>query len=83
MDCDVPRRWLWSNRPERSNRLDTGIDLVAEKRDDDHDTAIQCKVYAADLSGAKKDIDSFLSASARDEFSKRNTFDTREVVVEE
>lgn len=68
--------WLWSDWPERGNRPDTGIDLVAKNRDDDHYTAIQCKFYAADSSVAKKDIDSFLSASARDEFSQRYIFDT-------
>ena len=68
--------WLWSDWPERRNRPDTGIDLVAKNRDDDHYTAIQCKFYAADSSVAKADIDSFLSASARDEFSQRFIFDT-------
>lgn len=68
--------WLWSDWPERGNRPDTGIDLVAKNRDDDHYTAIQCKFYAAGSTVAKKDIDSFLSASARDEFSQRYIFDT-------
>ena len=68
--------WLWSDWPERGNRPDTGIDLVAKNRDDDRYTAIQCKFYAADSTVAKKDIDSFLSASARDEFSQRYIFDT-------
>ena len=68
--------WLWSDWPERGNRPDTGIDLVAKNRDDDRYTAIQCKFYAADSTVAKRDIDSFLSASARDEFSERYIFDT-------
>lgn len=68
--------WLWSDWPERGNRPDTGIDIVAKNRDDDRYTAIQCKFYAAASTVAKKDIDSFLSASARDEFSQRYIFDT-------
>ena len=68
--------WLWSDWPERAGRPDTGIDLVAKNRDDDGFTAIQCKFYAADSTVAKADIDSFLSASSRDEFTQRYIFDT-------
>ena len=68
--------WLWMDWPEREGRPDTGIDLVAMNRDDDRFTAIQCKFYAADSTVAKGDIDSFLSASSRDEFSQRYIFDT-------
>jgi len=68
--------WLWSDWPEREGRPDTGIDLVARNRDDERFTAIQCKFYAADSTVAKGDIDSFLSASSRDEFSQRYIFDT-------
>lgn len=68
--------WLWTDWPERAGRPDTGIDLVAKNRDDDGYTAIQCKFYAAESTVAKADIDSFLSASSRDEFTQRYIFDT-------
>jgi predicted helicase len=68
--------WLWTDWPERAGRPDTGIDLVAKNRDDEGYTAIQCKFYAADSTVAKADIDSFLSASSRPEFTQRYIFDT-------
>jgi len=49
---------------------------VAKNRDDEKFTAIQRKFYAAESTVAKADIDSFLSASSRDEFSQRYIFDT-------
>lgn len=68
--------WLWSNWPERGNRPATGIDVVAKLRDTDAYAAIQCKFYDADKQIAKKDIDSFLSASSKAEFAARYIFDT-------
>ena len=68
--------WLWSEWPGREGRPDTGIDLVAANRDADDFTAIQCKFYAPGHKVAKADIDSFISASARKEFTDRIVFDT-------
>lgn len=68
--------WLWSDWPGRHGRPDTGIDLVAANRDADDFTAIQCKFYAPGHKVAKSDIDSFISASARKEFTDRIVFDT-------
>jgi predicted helicase len=68
--------WLWSEWPGRKGRPDTGIDLVAANRDQDDFTAIQCKFYGADRSVSKGDIDSFISASSKAEFSQRYIFDT-------
>lgn len=68
--------WTWTDWPERAGRHDTGIDLVAKLRESDQFAAIQCKFYAADSSVAKKDIDSFLSASSKAEFAERYVFDT-------
>lgn len=68
--------WLWSEWPGRGNRPDTGIDLVAERRDGEGLAAIQCKFYAEGHKVAKSDIDSFISASAKAEWTERYVFDT-------
>lgn len=68
--------WLWSDWPGRDGRPDTGIDLVAANTDDGRLTAIQCKFYAADRTVAKADIDSFISAAASSQFTRRIVFDT-------
>lgn len=68
--------WLWSEWPGRGNQPDTGIDLVAKLRDDDRFAAIQCKFYAESSTVAKGDIDSFVTASGKAEFSARYIFDT-------
>lgn len=62
--------WLWSDWPGREGRPDTGIDLVAANRNSDGYSAIQCKFYASDHKVAKADIDSFIPASARAEFTQ-------------
>jgi predicted helicase len=67
--AQLRRVWLWGDWPERPGR-DLGIDLVAETRDGDL-WAIQAKAYAAAHSVTKRDIDSFLSASASRRFSYR------------
>ena len=61
--------WLWNDWPGRRGR-DTGIDLVARARDGGL-WAIQAKAYHRDYYVTKQDLDSFLSASARQEFSFR------------
>ena len=53
-----------------STKKDTGIDLVAITLDGDFH-AIQCKNYAADRTIAKKDIDSFFTASGKTFFKHR------------
>jgi predicted helicase len=58
---------------------DTGIDLVAKLRDEDGFAAIQCKFYAPQYRIQKKDIDSFLSTSAKSPFIRRVFIDTTEV----
>lgn len=63
--------WLWSEYPERGNRADTGIDLVAKDRQSGELTAIQCKFYAESTQISKGDIDSFLAASSKKEFAAR------------
>lgn len=58
---------------------DSGIDLVATNSDEYGGgfTAIQCKIYE-DTTISKKDIDSFISASDRDCFTRRILIDTSE-----
>lgn len=61
-------------RPPR--RTDTGIDPVAEHRNRDGLAAIQCKLYETNHKVAKSDIDSFVFASARGDFTSPYVFDT-------
>lgn len=68
--------WLWSDWPGRDGRPDTGIDLVALRRETGDYAAIQCKCYAASTTVSKGDIDSFLSTSGKVGFSERYIFDT-------
>ena len=63
--------WLWSDWPGNEGKPDTGIDLVAENREGDGFTAIQCKNYAPTTSLDKTDIDSFFTASGKDAFTRR------------
>ena len=56
---------------------DTGIDLVAELRDEPGSfAAIQCKFLETGGNIPKKEIDSFLAASGRPEFRRRVWVDT-------
>ena len=64
-----------SEPPLRFDLNDTGIDLVARERDGGW-CAIQCKCYAPGTRLAKKHLDSFVSASARDPFTSRIFVDT-------
>jgi Restriction endonuclease len=66
----------WSDWPGRGTSTDTGIDVVAKNRDDDALTAIQCKVYAAGSSVPKSEIDSSISRSAAEQWTRRYVFDT-------
>ncbi len=61
--------WLWDEWPERWG-ADTGIDLVAQTTNGDL-WAIQAKCFHREHRITKRDIDSFLSESARDQFSYR------------
>ena len=58
---------------------DTGIDLVAKLRGEDGFAAIQCKFYDAKHRIRKEDIDSFISASAKEPFKRRVIIDTTDV----
>lgn len=64
------RVWRWMDWPERTG-ADTGIDLVARNRESGEFTAIQCKFYEPSHTLAKKDIDSFFTASGKTPFTNR------------
>ena len=57
-------------------RADTGIDLVAELRNEAGFAAIQCKFRQTGKTVPKPEIDSFLAASGRSEFRRRILIDT-------
>lgn len=62
--------WLWNDWPDREGRPDAGIDLVAQERGGGL-WAIQAKQYDPAYAIKKADVDSFLSESARTEFTYR------------
>ena len=57
-------------------RKDIGIDLVATNRDDGKACAIQCKFHDEDRRIKKTDLDTFISASSSNAFTRRILFDT-------
>ncbi|WP_180083454.1 type ISP restriction/modification enzyme [Acinetobacter sp. YH12102] len=59
----------WAKEQGLSGK-DTGIDLVATTKDGEFH-AIQCKLYDADRTVSKKEIDSFLSAASKTYFARR------------
>ena len=67
--------WAQWASSHNQDRTDTGIDLVATRHDGGF-TAIQCKFLAADRRLRKEDIDSFISASAKPQFSERIIVET-------
>ena len=65
--------WLWKEWAALHTEfdgVDTGIDLVARETSGEY-CAIQCKCYHTDRRVSKKDIDSFISASASKWFARR------------
>ena len=74
-EFDVADIWPWRNWPERERLTgldgrDHGVDLVAVQTDGTV-VAIQCKCYAEDAVIGKRQVDSFLSESARPAFGLR------------
>ena len=65
------KEWAKEHNDLVQNAKDTGIDLVATNADDGKFTAIQCKMYEIGHTVSKADIDSFISASDKDYYSKR------------
>ena len=67
--------WLWQEWPDRNNRPDTGIDLVAAEREGGL-CAIQCKFFDPHRPVPKKAIDSFLATSEPVHFTSRLIINT-------
>ena len=67
--AQLKKVWLWDQWRGRWGP-DAGIDLVAEAKGGTL-WAIQAKAYASDNAVTKRDVDSFLSESARAEFRHR------------
>ncbi|SAK40860.1 helicase domain-containing protein [Caballeronia fortuita] len=63
--------WLWNEWPDRGNKPDVGIDLVAKERYTGGFCAIQCKFYDPSHTLHKPDIDSFFTASGKAPFTSR------------
>lgn len=78
------RAELWPDwaRRQQQDRSDIGIDLVATRHDGKL-AAIQCKFFDSDRRIGKADIDSFISASAKDEFAERLIVETTEAAWSE
>ena len=65
----------WAAQRTDYDANDIGIDLVAKERNGGY-CAIQCKCYAENTRISKRDIDSFISASASEIFTSRLIVDT-------
>jgi len=61
--------WLWEEYPDRGNRQDTGIDLVAEDTEGSK-WAIQAKFYL-DSKISHEEVSKFIAAATPDEFKYR------------
>lgn len=70
--------WLFSDWAKANgvDGRDTGIDAVAQLRDEGGYCAIQCKFYKEGHKIAKADIDSFFTASGKQPFVRRLIIDT-------
>lgn len=64
--------WKLSEVPEEYNipKKDTGVDLVARKRETGELVAVQCKFYANDVTIRKEHIDSFLNEVGKEYYSE-------------
>ncbi len=76
----IAKAELWGDWAHRRGvpRTDVGIDLVCERHDGGL-AAVQCKLFDPDRRIMKSDIDSFISASSKDEFAERLIVETTEV----
>ena len=76
----IAKAELWGDWAHRRgvSRTDVGIDLVCTRHDGGL-AAVQCKLFDPDRCIMKVDIDSFISASSKDEFAERLIVETTEV----
>ncbi|RSZ61676.1 DEAD/DEAH box helicase [Corynebacterium hylobatis] len=63
----------WEDWAYNGGQADTGIDLVARRREDSRWTAIQCKFYLPSTSLQKRHLDSFFEASGRSFVTENGT----------
>ena len=63
--------YLWQDWPGRADQGDHGIDIVAKDIHTGGWAAIQCKFFDPQHHVSKKDLDSFLSASGKKDFTSR------------
>ena len=66
--------WLWKFWPGNEGKPDIGIDIAAKISDSDSFCAVQCKFRHDDSTITKAEIDSFLAASSKSQFSERILF---------
>jgi len=66
----------WAKEHEGYSTNDIGIDLVAKLRNEEGYCAIQCKFYEPEHSISKADLDSFISASSTNDFTRLMLIDT-------
>jgi predicted helicase len=66
----------WAKDRSGYSKQDTGIDLVAQLRDDTGFCAVQCKCYKSNSPITKADLDSFISASSTNDFKRLLLVDT-------
>ena len=76
----IAKAEMWGDWARRRDvpQTDVGIDLVCTRHDGGL-VAVQCKLFDPDRRILKSDIDSFISASSKDEFAERVIVETTEV----
>lgn len=65
--------YRWEDWKYNGGKADTGIDLVARRREDGRWTAMQCKFYLPSTSLQKSHLDSFFEASGRSFITEEGT----------
>lgn len=68
--------YLWDEWPDKGKQHDHGIDIVARDIHNGGWCAIQCKFYDPQHHISKSDIDSFIAASAKPQYTGRIMFST-------
>ena len=66
----------WARENPNFSRTDIGIDLVGELKNNEGFAAIQCKFFKSENQITKEDLDSFVSASSNDIFTRLILIDT-------
>ncbi len=66
----------WAKENPKFSKTDIGIDLVGELKNDKGLAAIQCKFFQPEYQITKEDLDSFVSASSNEIFTRLILIDT-------